>query len=243
MRRTGAEPPRQRPPPRGSRGSMTEYGRGPGSEPWHPEDPLYGDGGWGGQAADGQPPTAASRSTIRSSRNSSRRSTATGATVSRAATASSSSMPRVSSTRARSIRARSIRVSSIRVSSRTTARDSSTTAVRDSSSTGAVPRPRPAAVRRPGAAAVPGSGPAAVPRRRLGQRDTAPGRLRGRPDRPVREPGRRLRRSAARLLQHPRRVPAAGTARAPPRRARTGPDRLGPGSGPGRARLLRGGRR
>ena len=22
---------------------MTEYGRGPGSEPWHPEDPLYGD--------------------------------------------------------------------------------------------------------------------------------------------------------------------------------------------------------
>lgn len=34
---------------------MTEYGRGPGSEPWHPEDPLYGDGGWGGQAADGQP--------------------------------------------------------------------------------------------------------------------------------------------------------------------------------------------
>ncbi|MFE9876986.1 endolytic transglycosylase MltG [Streptomyces sp. NPDC005784] len=33
---------------------MTEYGRGPGSEPWHPEDPLYGDSGWGGQAADGQ---------------------------------------------------------------------------------------------------------------------------------------------------------------------------------------------
>ncbi|MFE2053297.1 endolytic transglycosylase MltG [Streptomyces sp. NPDC059459] len=30
---------------------MTEYGRGPGSEPWHPEDPLYGDGGWGGQQA------------------------------------------------------------------------------------------------------------------------------------------------------------------------------------------------
>ncbi|WP_037825956.1 endolytic transglycosylase MltG [Streptomyces sp. NRRL B-1347] len=36
---------------------MTEYGRGPGSEPWHPEDPLYGDGGWGGQQAEhGQPP-------------------------------------------------------------------------------------------------------------------------------------------------------------------------------------------
>ncbi|MGW1797793.1 endolytic transglycosylase MltG [Streptomyces sp. NPDC001984] len=33
---------------------MTEYGRGPGSEPWHPEDPLYGDGGWGGQQADGR---------------------------------------------------------------------------------------------------------------------------------------------------------------------------------------------
>ncbi|MEI5103615.1 endolytic transglycosylase MltG [Streptomyces sp. PmtG] len=36
---------------------MTEYGRGPGSEPWHPEDPLYGDGGWGGQQAEhGQSP-------------------------------------------------------------------------------------------------------------------------------------------------------------------------------------------
>ncbi|KOV49508.1 membrane protein [Streptomyces sp. AS58] len=30
---------------------MTEYGRGPGSEPWHPQDPLFGDGGWGGQQA------------------------------------------------------------------------------------------------------------------------------------------------------------------------------------------------
>ncbi|MGW1158239.1 endolytic transglycosylase MltG [Streptomyces sp. NPDC002519] len=30
---------------------MTEYGRGPGSAPWHPEDPLYGDGGWRGQQA------------------------------------------------------------------------------------------------------------------------------------------------------------------------------------------------
>ena len=28
---------------------MTEYGRGPGSEPWRPEDPYYGDQGWGGQ--------------------------------------------------------------------------------------------------------------------------------------------------------------------------------------------------
>ncbi|MFF9686601.1 endolytic transglycosylase MltG [Streptomyces sp. NPDC014623] len=36
---------------------MTEYGRGSGSEPWHPEDPLYGDQGWGGQqAAYGQGP-------------------------------------------------------------------------------------------------------------------------------------------------------------------------------------------
>ncbi|GGX91709.1 membrane protein [Streptomyces minutiscleroticus] len=32
---------------------MTEYGRGTSSEPWHPEDPLYGDGGWGGQQAPG----------------------------------------------------------------------------------------------------------------------------------------------------------------------------------------------
>ncbi|MFF4357847.1 endolytic transglycosylase MltG [Streptomyces sp. NPDC001604] len=30
---------------------MTEYGRGPGSEPWHPEDPSYGNDGWGGQQA------------------------------------------------------------------------------------------------------------------------------------------------------------------------------------------------
>ncbi|CAL9283750.1 endolytic transglycosylase MltG [Streptomyces sp. SudanB25_2051] len=28
---------------------MTEYGRSPGSQPWHPEDPLYGDQGWGGR--------------------------------------------------------------------------------------------------------------------------------------------------------------------------------------------------
>ncbi|WP_328581402.1 endolytic transglycosylase MltG [Streptomyces sp. NBC_00370] len=36
---------------------MTDYGRGPGSEPWHPEDPLYGDQGWAAQqAADGQAP-------------------------------------------------------------------------------------------------------------------------------------------------------------------------------------------
>ncbi|MGP4110957.1 endolytic transglycosylase MltG [Streptomyces sp. 4N509B] len=27
---------------------MTEYGRGPGSEPWQPDDPLYGDQGWSG---------------------------------------------------------------------------------------------------------------------------------------------------------------------------------------------------
>ncbi|MFE6363518.1 endolytic transglycosylase MltG [Streptomyces sp. NPDC057806] len=30
---------------------MTEYGRGQGSEPWHPEDPYHGDGGWEGQQA------------------------------------------------------------------------------------------------------------------------------------------------------------------------------------------------
>ncbi|MFJ3924389.1 endolytic transglycosylase MltG [Streptomyces sp. NPDC090022] len=28
---------------------MTEYGRGQAPEPWHPEDPLYGDPGWTGQ--------------------------------------------------------------------------------------------------------------------------------------------------------------------------------------------------
>ncbi|MFQ6193607.1 endolytic transglycosylase MltG [Streptomyces sp. NPDC000405] len=28
---------------------MTEYGRGSGSQPWHPEDPLYGDRGYAGQ--------------------------------------------------------------------------------------------------------------------------------------------------------------------------------------------------
>lgn len=43
--------------PHGSRGPMTEYGRGAGSEPWHPEDPLYGDQGWRAQqAASGQAP-------------------------------------------------------------------------------------------------------------------------------------------------------------------------------------------
>ncbi|MFD9305485.1 endolytic transglycosylase MltG [Streptomyces sp. NPDC060048] len=30
---------------------MTEYGRGPGSEPWHPEEPQYGDQGWTGHEA------------------------------------------------------------------------------------------------------------------------------------------------------------------------------------------------
>ncbi|NJQ01519.1 endolytic transglycosylase MltG [Streptomyces zingiberis] len=36
---------------------MTEYGRGGGSPPWHPEDPLYGDQGWDGQqTADGRAP-------------------------------------------------------------------------------------------------------------------------------------------------------------------------------------------
>ncbi|MBB5935604.1 endolytic transglycosylase MltG [Streptomyces zagrosensis] len=36
---------------------MTEYGRSSGSQPWDPEDPLYGDPGWHGQqAADGQSP-------------------------------------------------------------------------------------------------------------------------------------------------------------------------------------------
>ncbi|MFB7345723.1 endolytic transglycosylase MltG [Streptomyces hydrogenans] len=34
---------------------MTEYGRGPGSEPWHPTDPLYGDQGWEGQQQYQQP--------------------------------------------------------------------------------------------------------------------------------------------------------------------------------------------
>ncbi|MER5946185.1 endolytic transglycosylase MltG [Streptomyces sp. NPDC001904] len=33
---------------------MTDYGRGQGSEPWHPADPLYGDQGWEQQAGHGQ---------------------------------------------------------------------------------------------------------------------------------------------------------------------------------------------
>ncbi|MFE5121663.1 endolytic transglycosylase MltG [Streptomyces sp. NPDC056669] len=38
---------------------MTEYGRGPGSQPWHPEDPLYGDREWRGQpTVAGQDPYA-----------------------------------------------------------------------------------------------------------------------------------------------------------------------------------------
>ncbi|MFE2285773.1 endolytic transglycosylase MltG [Streptomyces sp. NPDC059443] len=36
---------------------MTEYGRGPGPQPWHPEDPQYGDQGWTGhEAQQGQQP-------------------------------------------------------------------------------------------------------------------------------------------------------------------------------------------
>ncbi|MFK3732030.1 endolytic transglycosylase MltG [Streptomyces sp. NPDC088090] len=38
---------------------MTEYGRGQGSEPWHPTDPLYGDQGWEGQQQYQQPQQAA----------------------------------------------------------------------------------------------------------------------------------------------------------------------------------------
>ncbi|MBT2385984.1 endolytic transglycosylase MltG [Streptomyces sp. ISL-11] len=34
---------------------MTEYGRGPGSQPWHPEDPLYGDRGYDGHQHPQQP--------------------------------------------------------------------------------------------------------------------------------------------------------------------------------------------
>lgn len=37
---------------------MTEYGRGPGSEPWHPDDPLYGDQGQGPQSVSGHDPYA-----------------------------------------------------------------------------------------------------------------------------------------------------------------------------------------
>ncbi|WP_413104127.1 endolytic transglycosylase MltG [Streptomyces sp. Inha503] len=41
---------------------MTEYGRGPGSQPWHPEDPLYGDREWSGHhTAAGQDPYAQDR--------------------------------------------------------------------------------------------------------------------------------------------------------------------------------------
>ncbi|MFG2619631.1 endolytic transglycosylase MltG [Streptomyces sp. NPDC048507] len=41
---------------------MTEYGRGRAPEPWHPEDPLYGDQGWTGQATQqGQEPYAGDR--------------------------------------------------------------------------------------------------------------------------------------------------------------------------------------
>ncbi|MFF8833008.1 endolytic transglycosylase MltG [Streptomyces sp. NPDC015131] len=35
---------------------MTEYGRSPGSEPWHPEDPAHGNQGWEGQQASYQQP-------------------------------------------------------------------------------------------------------------------------------------------------------------------------------------------
>ncbi|MGW1075387.1 endolytic transglycosylase MltG [Streptomyces sp. NPDC002537] len=35
---------------------MTEYGRGSGSQPWHPEDPLYGEQGYNGQQQHPQQP-------------------------------------------------------------------------------------------------------------------------------------------------------------------------------------------
>ncbi|MEN3583739.1 endolytic transglycosylase MltG [Streptomyces sp. ZYX-F-203] len=34
---------------------MTEYGRGSGSAPWHPQDPSYGDGGWDGRSTEADP--------------------------------------------------------------------------------------------------------------------------------------------------------------------------------------------
>lgn len=34
---------------------MTEYGRGHGPQPWHPDDPLYGDQGWSGSHPTGYP--------------------------------------------------------------------------------------------------------------------------------------------------------------------------------------------
>jgi UPF0755 protein len=37
---------------------MTEYGRGLGSQPWYPEDPLYGDQGWSGQQHYPPPPAS-----------------------------------------------------------------------------------------------------------------------------------------------------------------------------------------
>lgn len=38
---------------------MTDYGRGQGSEPWHPQDPHYGDQGWG-EDPQAQPPASGS---------------------------------------------------------------------------------------------------------------------------------------------------------------------------------------
>src|SRR5690606_4265165 len=103
-------------------------------------------------------------------------------------------------------------------------------------------RPVRPAVRRPTAPAA----PAAVRQRRLADRRAPAGPVRGRP-RPLRAADRGVLRPAGRLLRHPRGVPAARAPGPPRHPARTGTGtgtraggahRLGPGTRPGRARLL-----
>lgn len=112
------------------------------------------------------------------------------------------------------------------------------TAVRPVRSAAVRPAPVRSAAVRP-AVRTPGPAAAGLRQRRLGRRRTPPGAVPGRPVRPLRTAGRRLRRRAARLLRHPRGVPAAGAAHPQARRARAAAHRLGPRTGRGGARLLR----
>lgn len=114
------------------------------------------------------------------------------------------------------------------------------TAVRPVRSAAVRPAPVRSAAVRP-AVRTPGPAAAGLRQRRLGRRRTPPGAVPGRPVRPLRTAGRRLRRRAARLLRHPRGVPAAGAAHPQARRARAAAHRLGPRTGRGEHAFFAGG--
>ena len=197
-----------RPPPRGSRGSMTEYGRGPGSEPWHPEDPLYGDqrmgraaGPAGEQSAYGGQPQHSTRSSQQPQAAAAAAPVRHGATGRRSSTTQQYQPTASSSTTAG---AAAVRPSST----------SSSTAPAASSATpqqGHRSSVRPGTARAPHAHGPYGGGPAATPTGSQQPRPTAP--------------------AAARLLRRPRR-PYPPPSRPTAAGARRSPDRSAAHAGP-----------